>query len=255
METIVFALSEGDDRLWIVGPPELAGTGGISHTQVTSSAELERAVGRAFEEQLFQLQRRSSELQTLSLSPRVDPQTLELSAEVEASPYTFRLVADRRGRFHVGAARREGQELPTPPSASFELSEFREPAALTAYLAALFEEAPRTAPFPSGQSQGWVTFGEVAQHFGSAAMLPPRSALEVLLEVRVGTKAFRFAAVRVVGRTFRGLLAGPSGKLWSGRFELGEFRGVASLVSEVLGVPEEAVEVSSTPGTDSGLGS
>lgn len=54
----------------------------------------------------------------------------------------------------------------------------------------------------------------------------------------------RFAAARVQGRTFRGLLAGPSGKLWAGRFDSWtaspEF---VVLVAQVLKVSSDEVEV------------
>ena len=57
----------------------------------------------------------------------------------------------------------------------------------------------------------------------------------------------RFAAARVVGRTFRGLLAGGQGKVWAERFDLGEFPGVVPLVARLLRVPATAVKVLRSP--------
>ena len=79
--------------------------------------------------------------------------------------------------------------------------------------------------------------------FGAEGSLPPKSTFEVLAELKVVKDRYRFAAARVTGRTFRGLLAGPSGKVWADRFELDEFHGVAALVARVLDVPIEAIEV------------
>ena len=58
---------------------------------------------------------------------------------------------------------------------------------------------------------------------------------------------YRFAAARLAGRTFRGLLAGPQGKLWAERFELEDFPGVALLVADALGVSVDEVGF---PGAD-----
>jgi hypothetical protein len=73
--------------------------------------------------------------------------------------------------------------------------------------------------------------------------VPGRSAVEVLIELRVGSESYRFAAARVSGRTFRGLLAGTAGKLWADRFELNEFPGIKALLAQLLGVAESKVEV------------
>ena len=80
--------------------------------------------------------------------------------------------------------------------------------------------------------------------FSGRAQVPQRSAFEVLVELRIGTDRYRFAAARVVGRTFRGLLAGSGGnKVWADRFELDTFPGVEALVAKLLDVPMERVEV------------
>jgi hypothetical protein len=83
---------------------------------------------------------------------------------------------------------------------------------------------------------------EVFAAFGDA-VLAPMSALELVADLQVGNERLRFAAARVQGRVFRGLLAGPSGKIWAERFELDDFPGVRALVAELLQVPLEDVEV------------
>jgi hypothetical protein len=62
--------------------------------------------------------------------------------------------------------------------------------------------------------------------------------------LEAGGQAYRFAAARVAGRTFRGLLAGASGKLWAERFDLDDnFPGPRQLLAGLLGLPEDQVKV------------
>jgi len=63
------------------------------------------------------------------------------------------------------------------------------------------------------------------------------------MELQVQGKTYRFAATRVAGRTFRGLLAGAQGKLWAERFELEDFPGVVRLVADLLKVSPRSVKV------------
>jgi hypothetical protein len=64
----------------------------------------------------------------------------------------------------------------------------------------------------------------------------------VLVHLRVNGAPYRFAAARVVGRTFRGLLASATGKVWADRFELDGFPGIVQLVADLLKVSPEAVQ-------------
>jgi hypothetical protein len=207
---------------------------------VADAADIESLVSDSFNEAIFHLQRRSSELQVLGLNPEVSPETLELSAERVEGDLTFTLQSDRLGNFRVARAVRAGEELPGAGSQSFELSEFRERAALAGYLGALFGEVPRTEVAPAGS--GLVRFSELVKAFGPTAVVPPSSSVELLALLEVEGRPYRFAAARVAGRTFRGLLAGGQGKVWAGRFELKDFPGVVRLVADLLGVPPEAVK-------------
>ena len=86
-------------------------------------------------------------------------------------------------------------------------------------------------------------FKDLHNAFGPLATIPGRSQLEVLIELRVGSEQYRFAAARVSGKTVRGLLAGASGKLWADRFEINEFPGIKQLLAMVLGIAESKIEV------------
>jgi len=100
--------------------------------------------------------------------------------------------------------------------------------------AAEVEVVPQEAPA--------IPFKELFSAFGDAS-LPPRSTLEILVDLKIAGKKLRFVAARVQGRTFRGLLAGPRGKVWADRFELDDFPGVKAFVAEILGIEPDDVEV------------
>ncbi|MDQ3262885.1 MAG: hypothetical protein M3Y59_04385 [Myxococcota bacterium] len=241
------------DRLVAIDPPELVGSAPLSLVGIEKLSTLEDQINAAFNEHILHVQRRSSELQALGLDPRVDPQQLSLSAEVQ-TPDGFRFVigSDKRGNFRVTEAHKGQTPLDVSVGHTFELSEFRERDALVGYLTALFhEEPPPDAPTqPSYQRRDKsppppprITYGEVMARFSASALVPPRSSLELLVELSVNGAVYRFAAARVAGRTFRGLLAGATGKIWAERFELEEFPGVIPLVADLLGVTQGDVRV------------
>lgn len=240
------------DRLVAIDPAELVGIAPIPLAGLERMSALEEQISNAFNEHILHLQRRSAELQTLGLNPKVDPQQLSLSAEVKSSDgLRFIIGADKRGNFRVLEAFKDDRALDVSSGHSFELSEFREQNALAGYLTALFHEPTPDAPTqPSYQRKvkapeepPRITYGEVMARFTASAVVPPRSTLEILVELSVNGAVYRFAAARVAGRTFRGLLAGANGKLWAERFELDEFPGVIPLVADLLGVPQSDVSI------------
>ena len=226
------------ERLLPSAPPEVVGLTPILLTAVSDAADIESLIADSFNEAVFHLQRRSSELQVLGLSPVVEPETLVLSAELKEGPVAFTLEADRLGNFRVARAEKDGEALPGAGH-TFELSEFRERAALAGYLGALFGEAPRAQQ----AGAGIVRFSDLVAAFGPHAVVPPSSSVELLAMLEVQGRPYRFAAARVAGRTFRGLLAGGQGKVWAGRFDLKDFPGIVRLVAKLLDVPPEAVKL------------
>lgn len=231
------------DRLIPVAPPAVVGLTPILLGSAAIREDVLLVITDAFDDYLFHIERRSAQLHAMGLHPDLDPESLVLSTELEAGLLSLTLVADRHGQFHVAKVRRDGKELSGLPSFRFELFEFRDRVALADYLNALIEE--RLAR-PSSTSVGpgaRVRYDEILQAFGPQALVPPRSSLEVLVELSVNGEKYRFAAGRVMGRTFRGLLAGTKGKVWSDRFELESFPGVVALVANLLKVPASAVQI------------
>ncbi|MBI3182317.1 MAG: hypothetical protein HYZ28_09255 [Myxococcales bacterium] len=236
------------ERLIVIEPPELVGCPPLGLSRVERAYDVEQHIAESHNENIFHISRRSSELASLNLTPNVDPKTLQLTAEIDAAPFKLVIASDREGNFRVLSATLEDRELPTSAAQAFELSEFRERAALEDYLAALFEAhlpqkpAPPERPDPSRHVE-LIAYRELVDHFGASALVPPRSALEILVELKAGGASYRFAAVRVAGKIFRGLLAGPKGKVWAERFELDGFCGIRALAADALGVPQDEVEL------------
>jgi hypothetical protein len=237
------------DRLLYVGPPEFVGAQPINLAFLSGGSRLEDLVIQTLNDHLYQLERRSSELAALGVSPKVDPATLQLGAELERGPFRFSLGASRTGQFRVVRCLHNGQELTISSPTVFELSEFRDRAALEDFLYAMFGDIagspsppPRPKEEPPPELDVSLSMKSLFEAFGDA-MVPPRSVMEFFCELKVGDETVRFAAARLQGRSFRGLLAGSAGKIWAERFELDEFPGIRALVSELMGVPIEQIEV------------
>lgn len=250
------------DRLLYVGPPEFVGAQPINLAFISPGARLEDLVVQTLNDHLFQLERRSNELTSLGISPKVEPTTLQLSAELVREPLKFTIGASRTGQFRLVRAMNDGVELTSGGNQPvFELSEFFDRRALEDFLFALFSDVVQE-PLPPPPAEGPATvmssptmlvtvandaslpFKELFAAFGDA-LVPPRSPLEVVADVRVNEQTLRFAAARVQGKTFRGLLAGPSGKIWADRFEIDEFPGIRAFVAELMNVSFDEVEVTS----------
>lgn len=229
------------DRLIPSAPPAVVGLTPVLLSSVASREDISSLVSSAFDEYLFHIERRSAQLHSMGLHPKLDPESLVLTTELESGPFSLTLEADRHGHFQVSRIQRDGRTLSGLPPFRFELFEFRDQNALASYLSALIEERLARPPVASGQG-GRVRYDEVAQAFGPEAVIPPRSSLEVLVHLRVNGAPYRFAAARVMGRTFRGLLASATGKVWADRFELDGFPGIVQLVADLLKVPPEAVQ-------------
>jgi hypothetical protein len=235
------------DRLLYVGPPEFVGAQPINLAFLTGTSRLEDLVIQTLNDHLYQLERRSNELSALGISAKVDPATLQLGAELERGPFRFTLGSSRVGQFRVVRCLHDGQELTIGAPTVFELSEFRDRAALEDFLYAMFGDVAGSSDPPPREDEPSeldvsISLKALFEAFGDA-MVPPRSVMEFFCELKVGEETVRFAAARLQGRTFRGLLAGPKGKIWAERFELDEFPGIRALVSELMGVPIEQIEV------------
>ncbi len=155
------------------------------------------------------------------------------------------LTGDKRGQLRVAGAARNGEATVAELGEPFDLSEFPNRAGLLAYLRALYSPSGVGPPVvateaPVGRP---IDYRELLEHFGSTASVPAAAAVDVVVTLRAGGTPYRFAATRVGDRTFRGLLAGPAGKVWAEQFELDAFPGVSAVVAAALGIPVSEVEL------------
>lgn len=262
IDRVEFRMHKG--RLVPTAPPALAGLPPQPLVGMEKLSDFESQLRAEFDRAVMQLQRRSAELQALGLQPEVDPNTLEVRAEITTPSLWVRVAADKQGNFLVKEARRGETTLELPANIRFDVSEFREGQALIAYLETLVMElsgqvevqsepappAPRQAPAPQAKSPAApdqsavvrpLSLGDLTDRFGARAVVPQKTPVEIVADLRVGEDRYRFAASRVLGRTFRGLLAGPRGKVWADRFELDEFPGVVELVARELEISKDEV--------------
>jgi len=85
-----------------------------------------------------------------------------------------------------------------------------------------------------------LTLGQLAQAFGAEAVVAPNAPFEVFQEFQHAGTRYRFVATRDMGALFKGRLIGPSGDVWSDRFDLARFPGTQGLVAAALGGPSAA---------------
>jgi len=234
----VFAYQE--EYLIPLEPPELVGLPPLTLVGVRSRSELEQQLAEAFQRHLLSLQRHMGELRTLGLAAQVDPETLEIAVRLDDPPFRYRLAGDKRGQLRLAEAVHDGQPPLEDVGDPFPLSEFPNRAGLTAYLRALVAPPgePAVAPPPSA-----IAYRELLERFGAEAWVPAGGAIDVVVTVQVRGTRYRWAATRIGERTFRALVAGPEGKVWSDQFSLEEFAGVSAVVAQALGVEPSEVEL------------
>jgi hypothetical protein len=169
---------------------------------------------------------------------------LELAARVEEPPFRFQLAGDKRGQLRVAQASVSGSAPSAEVGEPFNLADFPNRAGLIAHLRALVsaqDEAPAAAsPAPALSP---IHYQELLERFGGGAWIPVGAAIDVMVTLRARGVAYRFAATRVGGRTFRALLAGPDGKVWADQFELDAFPGVSAVAASALGLQITEVEL------------
>ena len=225
---VTLALAE--ELLIPVDPPELVGLPPLAVDTLTEAPELEaRAPGRLRRARLPGSRRWPPGSRRSGSSPASTRAPWRSTPRRRSVDYRVILGADKQGKLRILEVHRAGRAPPLRGGRAVRpSSEFRDGNALQAHLLALLGDAaaPRTG----------IGYGELAERFGPAARVPATSALELVSDFSVRGERYRFVAARVRGRTFRGLLAGPDGKMWAEHFELEDFPGVADVACRALGI-------------------
>lgn len=240
-----FAVLAG--RLIPIHPPELVGTAPIQMASLSSGAELEREIVARLTQHLRNVERRAAELSAIGLVPGVNPETLQLQLEFSNGELQIFVGLDRAGQLRVTRALRDGAETTVSAFPPFEPAQFADRAVLEAHVFRLFGAEPaKLAPMAMPAQPAApvaLTLDGLARLFGPGAQLPAKTALEVMVPMRVDDEQYRFAAVRVAEEEFRGLLTSNAGKLWSARFSLSDFEGPHALLASILKIDVSRVEV------------
>ena len=259
------------DRLVALEPPEMVGMPPVSLTDFDTAGQLRNWMVADFKRMLSELDKRGAELRALGLDPQIDPGSLRMTALLDNGVVQLEVAADRRGNLLLARAAQDGVELPVPMNVGFAPSEFSSAQALFHHLC---ERAGIDVYGGSATPGGTADYGDGVGHgepvpnppqeqpalppgtvslpmlygaFGPAALLPPQGPLELVVELQVRGQTYRFAAARVQGTEFRGLLVGEEGRVWSNHFDLVTFGGLTALVAEQLQAAPEDVHFPHAP--------
>ncbi len=247
----------GHDHLRFLDPP-LAALGPVPFYEHERLAALEQQIAAALQQRTAALQDVAARFRALRLEAALDPDRLAVRAVVKTPTQAFEILGAPDGARVSRVAPVGG--VPFEVSADFpplELASFASATDLELFLtgaASRMQPAPRAAPAPADRGGGAIeatppprnalTLAALARVFGEEAVLAPNAMVELIQEFQHGGTRYRFVATREMGTRFKGRLIGPSGDVWSDRFELAEFPGTRKVVALALGAsdPEGPVD-------------
>jgi hypothetical protein len=256
---------EGHDHLRFPDPP-LSTLGPVNFYEHDRVAGLEQALAMALARRGATLQDVAARLRALRLEAAFEAERLAIRAVVKTATHAFEILgtpeAVRVSRVAPVGGRPFEVAEDFPPLA---LPEFASPTDLEIFLVnALPRMAPAVpavrpregveTPEAAGAlaamapPRNAVTLAALVEAFGAASILAPNAAVELVQEFERANTRYRFVATREMGTHFRGRLIGPSGDVWSDRFELESFPGTERVVALALGAPEGLVAAPAVEG-------
>ena len=252
---------EGHDRLRFLDAP-LAALGSLAFYDADRVGAIEARVGQALQERAAVLQDLAARLRALRLEPQLDPARLLARAVVKTVQHAFELLGGPEGFRVSRVAPVGGRPFDVMPGAApVRLEEHPSlvdlELALSGQVAHLEASARGQAAQPAATGcrieatappRTALTLGALVRAFGEDAVVAPTATVELFQEFESGGTRYRFVASSDVGTLFRGRLIGPSGDVWSDRFELANFPGALRVAAAALGAsageaPEPTAEV------------
>jgi hypothetical protein len=242
----------GHDRLSFVDPP-LAALGPLDFYQHERLTGFEASVASSLAALHGQLEEVAARLRALQLEVAIDPERLQLRTVVKAPGHAFEILGGADGARVSRVAPVGGR--PQDVASTFpalDLRQFTSGTELEDFLIASLpqmETQPAVTPMPLPAStpaahveatpapRNALTLARLAQVFGEEVMLPPNAMVELVQEFQYAGTRYRFVASREMGTRFKGRLIGPSGDVWSDKFDLSNFPGTTSVVAMALGAP------------------
>jgi hypothetical protein len=247
---------EGHDRLRFLDAP-LAALAAVPFYDLERSGALEQRVAEALGRRAALAQEQAGRLRALGLEAAIDADRLAVRAVVKTPTHAFELLGGPEGVRVSRVAPPGGPPFEVPATfPAVRPEEHQGPADLEIWLADRVAEmeaaargAPASQPAPDAARleatpppRNALTLGQLARAFGEASMLAPNAPAEVVREFEHGGTRYRFVAAREVGTMFRGRLIGPSGDVWSDRFDLARFPGTERAVAAALGLAPAGAE-------------
>ena len=242
----------GHDRLRFLDPP-LSGLGPVDFYAHDRLASLEQALAVALGGLQGRLQDVAARLRALRLEAQLDPERLLVRAVVKTASHAFEVLGGADGVRVSRVAPVGGKPWEVSPEfPPLDLAGFQSLGDLELFLV---DAQPRMVPRAATPSPGEagppgraleltpaprnaLTLQALAQVFGADAMLPPNAMVELVQEFQHGGTRYRFVATREMGTRFKGRLIGPSGDVWSDKFDLAAFPGTRKVVAAALGADE-----------------
>jgi hypothetical protein len=193
-------------------------------------------------------------VRALGIEAGIDPERLTMRAVVKTPRHAFELLGGPEGVRVSRVAPVGGQPFEVSPDfPRLQLREFAGAGDLAGHLAGSVQamlaapagrERPPAAPGDAALEvtvppRNAVTLSALSRAFGGEAMLAPNAAVELIQEFQHGGTRYRFVAHREMGTAFRGRVIGPSGDVWSDRFDLAHFPGAPRVVAAALGLTSE----------------
>jgi hypothetical protein len=251
----------GHDHLRFLDPP-LAALGPVNFYDHERVAALEQALAAALQQRTAALQDVAARFRALRLEASLDPDRLALRCVVKTPAHAFEILGAPDGVRVSRVAPVGGVPFEVSPEfPPLDLSAHGDASDLELFLAGAvprMQAAPRPSATPVPVASGALaatppprnalTLSSLARVFGDEAILAPNAMVELIQEFQHGGTRYRFVAAREMGTRFKGRLIGPSGDVWSDRFELADFPGTRRLVALALGAsePEDPVGVAGT---------
>jgi hypothetical protein len=241
----------GHDHLRFLDPP-LAALGEINFYEHERIAALEQALAAALQHRSAALQDIAARLRALRLEATVDPDRLAVRAVVKTPTHAFEILGTPGGVRVSRVAPVGGVPFEVSPEfPPLDLAAHGSASDLELYLTGAtsrMQPGPRAAtvqaPAAGGALQAnppprnALTLAALARAFGEEAILAPNAMVELIQEFQHGGTRYRFVAAREMGTRFKGRLIGPSGDVWSDRFDLMDFPGTRKVAALALGADD-----------------
>ncbi len=245
----------GHDHLRFLDPP-LSALPPVLFYDVERTGALEARVAELLAKRAALLEDLAARMRALRIEASSEPERLLVRAVVKTAGHAFEILGGPEGVRVSRAAPVGGKPFEVPLSfPSVKLDEHVSLTDLELWLDGMVPEmqaaaqrgaagpAERAEPAPielTPPPRNAVTIGQIAEAFGAEGVMAPNAPLEVFQEFQCAGTRYRFVATREVGTLFKGRLIGPSGDVWSDKFDLARFPGTAKLVAAALGAPAGA---------------